>query len=340
MEPGRERGERGRGWDFGWRLWRRCSAAHWLSSAPKDRTGACGSWCRSRTIPSHEPGAQPARAGGRRSRRRALGLSPSADRATLGRALPDGVESGRSTRSGPPVRAARGAGGPVPGRGVGRRAVRGDQAPVPPDPRAADLRRRLDLPPGSQGRGGVGIRIEGLVGSRRGDGCAHGRQGHDGVRAARRAARHAALRARARGAVPDGLGATNRDRRAPLPLAAHGHGHTTRLRKSRPATGLRRQRAERWATSSRLRCASPAVGSCLPGFAGRPIQAGASKPVYATSQPTTRPLALWLLRFKTRRPPGGGFAQARGPSAPAVPGDPPDGGYRPRTATQAARRTV
>ena len=67
--------------------------------------------------------------------------------------------------------------------------------------RAADLRRRLDLPPGGQGRGRVGIRLEGLVGPRRGDGRAHGRQGHDGVRATGRAARHAALRARARGAV-------------------------------------------------------------------------------------------------------------------------------------------
>ena len=97
------------------------------SSAARARTGACGWWCR---WTSNEPGAQPAGAGGGRPRRRPLGLPPAADRAALGRALPVGVERRGGARPGPPLRPARGPGGPVPGRGVGRRAVRGDPARV------------------------------------------------------------------------------------------------------------------------------------------------------------------------------------------------------------------
>ena len=122
-----------------------------------------------------EPRAQPARAGRGRPRRGALGLSPAADRAALGRALPVRVERRGGAGAGAPLRPARGAGRPVPGRGVGRRAVRGDPARVADHARAADLRRRLDLAAGRQGRRRVGLRVEGLVGRRRGRGGAHGR---------------------------------------------------------------------------------------------------------------------------------------------------------------------
>ena len=64
----------------------------------EDRTGACGWWCRSR-MTRDEPGPQPARAGGGRPRRGPLGLSPAADRAALGRALPDRVEPARRRSS-------------------------------------------------------------------------------------------------------------------------------------------------------------------------------------------------------------------------------------------------
>ena len=138
----RARQARHRAWACGWRPWRRSGAAPCLSSDRRATTGGSASSCRWRT---NEPRPQPARAGGGRPRRRPLGLPAAADRAALGRALPDSRERRRGARAGPPLRAARRAGGPVPRRGVRRGAVRGDPARVAEYARAADLGRRLDL---------------------------------------------------------------------------------------------------------------------------------------------------------------------------------------------------
>ena len=98
-----------------------------------------------------------------------------------------------------PLRAARRAGGPVPGRGVRGRGVRGDPPRVAGHARAAHLRRRLDLAPGGAGGGRVGLHLQGPVRPGRGRGRARGRRAHR-VRAAARAALGAALGARAGGA--------------------------------------------------------------------------------------------------------------------------------------------
>ena len=121
-----------------------------------------------------EPGPEPARAGGGRPRRGPLGLPAAPHRTAMGRALPDGVERRGGARDGAPLRAARRAGGPVPRRGVGRRAVRGDQARVAQHAHPPDLGRGLDLSSRREGRRRVGVRLEGLAGARRGDGGADG----------------------------------------------------------------------------------------------------------------------------------------------------------------------
>ena len=59
---------------------------------------------------------------------------------------------------------ARRAGGPVPGRRVGCRAVRGDPRGLAGDARAADLGRRPDVAGSGALRWSLGVRVQGLGG--------------------------------------------------------------------------------------------------------------------------------------------------------------------------------
>ena len=77
-------------------------------------------------------------------------------------------------------------------------------------------------PQAAKAAGASGFVLEGLVRRRRGRGGADGRQGDDRVRAARRAAGGAAVRARARGAVADGVRARP-TRRSPQRLFLSPH---------------------------------------------------------------------------------------------------------------------
>ena len=77
-------------------------------------------------------------------------------------------------------------------------------------------------PQAAKAAGAAGLRVEGLAGARRGHGGAHGRQGDDRVRAARRAALGAAVRPRARGARRTWRRA-RRTRRSPSELFLSPH---------------------------------------------------------------------------------------------------------------------
>ena len=93
------------------------------------------------------------------------------------------------------------------------------------DARAADLRRRADVAGGGARRRRLGVRLQGLGGARGRRGGADGRARDDDVPAEGRAAGAAADRARARGARPDrGRLDQPRDRRAAVPVSAHGQG--------------------------------------------------------------------------------------------------------------------
>ena len=115
---------------------------------------------------SGAPRRAPASARRRRPRRRALGLSRAARRAALGRALPRGAHGRGGDRADADVQAARGAGRPVPRRGVRRGPVRVDPRGFAVDPGAADLRRRADVAGGRPRSGRVGLRLKGLGGAR------------------------------------------------------------------------------------------------------------------------------------------------------------------------------
>ena len=88
--------------------------------------------------------------------------------------------------------------------------------------RPADLRRRPHQPQRRQGRGRVGLHLQGLAGRRHRRRGAHGRPRHDRLQAARVARRAAAVRARARGARGGRVsGATNREIAGQLFLSPH-----------------------------------------------------------------------------------------------------------------------
>ena len=120
------RARRGPGWACAWPRSRRCSAGRSWSSAPRARSGASARGADRGRVRRMSPD---------RGLRVLVvddhdvvhwGFRLLLDRAALGRALPDGVEPGGGAGAGAPLRAARGAGRPVPRRGVGRRALRGD----------------------------------------------------------------------------------------------------------------------------------------------------------------------------------------------------------------------
>ena len=186
---------RHRAWGCGWPPWRRSSAAALVEFGPRRRaTGACAWWC-----PASE--ARTRRVSPERNLRVLVvddhdvvhwGFRLLLGRAALGRALPGGHRRWRRRSS---WRAryepARGARGPVPRRGVGRRAVRGDPARVARHARAADLGRRLDLAAGGA-RPPARRASSPRTAPRRRRGrrrCAMVGRGHDRVRAARGAAR-------------------------------------------------------------------------------------------------------------------------------------------------------
>ena len=130
-----------------------------------------------------------ARAGRRRPRRRALGLSRAARRAAVGGALPGGAHRRRGAGAAADAAPRRGARRPVPLRRVRRRRVRLDPQGVAVDPRAAHLRRRADVAGGRAGGRRLGVRLQGLGRPRGRPGGADGRAGDDDVRADRPSSR-------------------------------------------------------------------------------------------------------------------------------------------------------
>ena len=110
----------------------------------------------------------------RRPRRRPVGLPAAARAPELGRALPRRLRRRRGGRRLPPPAARGGAGRHAARQRVRGRGLRGDPRGQPPDPGAADLRRRRDLarrrPLGRRLR----LHLQGLVGGRRRQGGADG----------------------------------------------------------------------------------------------------------------------------------------------------------------------
>ena len=108
-------------------------------------------------LPSSERRRQAERAGGRRPRRRPVGLQGAARAPAVGWALRrrlDAEEAGLAAASGKPHVALVDL---FLGERSGRGALRGAQRGLAEDPGAADLRRRLDFAGGGQGRRRLGF---------------------------------------------------------------------------------------------------------------------------------------------------------------------------------------
>ena len=145
-----------RGWACAWPRSRRCRAAGWSSSASASREpGRCDWSSRTdewRWLTADPQPRAPAGAGGRRPRRRALGVPADADPAAVGRALPERRTGREALDAGRPLPPARRARRPVHRRGVRRRDLRAAARGRAEHARAAVLGRRARSPPAPRAR--------------------------------------------------------------------------------------------------------------------------------------------------------------------------------------------
>src|SRR3954454_13418995 len=166
------------GWACGLLPSRPSSGAECSSTAGR-RTDGEFAWCCRAAERIRK--AQRARRG--RSRRGAVGIPAAARASAVGRRLRGRVDprGGRRDRRRRPARCR--AGRSLPRRAIRRGALRGPARGFAEDTRAADLRRRLDLARGRQGRWCGRLHLQGLERGRGRQRRPDRRQGHDRLRA-------------------------------------------------------------------------------------------------------------------------------------------------------------